>query len=68
MNVTDFLKLAPICHGVDVYSKISDFRTAISVLASQQAMKTPVIIIAEDKGSLLAKKIQKTEVVVEQLW
>jgi hypothetical protein len=31
-------------------------------------MKTPVIIIAEDKASLLAKKIQKTEVVVEQLW
>jgi hypothetical protein len=57
MNVTDYLKPTPVCHGVDVYTKLSDYRDAIAILSSQHAQKTPVVIIAEDKGSNLAKKI-----------
>jgi hypothetical protein len=30
MNITNVFKPTPVCHGIDVYSKISDYREALA--------------------------------------
>jgi hypothetical protein len=57
MNVVNVYKPPSDCKGVDVYSKITDYREAIAHYASQQVTYTPVIIIAEDEKGQLAHKI-----------
>jgi hypothetical protein len=37
MNVHNVYKPPPLCKGVDVYSKVTDYREAIAQYASQQA-------------------------------
>jgi hypothetical protein len=37
MNVHNVYKPPPSCKGVDVYSKVSDYRETIAQFASQQA-------------------------------
>ncbi len=59
MNVTNVFKPLPVRHGVDVYSKISDYRDVLAALCEQQISKTPVVLIAEDEKHYLAKKLQK---------
>jgi hypothetical protein len=68
MNVTNVFKPTPICHGIDVYSKISDYREALAQICEQQALKTPVVLIAEDEKHYLAKKLQRASIHVEALW
>ncbi len=68
MNITNVFKPMPVCHGIDVYSKISDYREVLAKICEQQALKTPVVLIAEDEKHYLAKKLQKASVHVEALW
>jgi hypothetical protein len=35
MNILNIFKPPPICHGVDVYSKISDYRDVLVALCEQ---------------------------------
>jgi hypothetical protein len=68
MNVTNVFKPVPVCHGIDVYSKISDYRDVLATLCEQQISKTPVVLIAEDEKHYLANKLQRAFIHVEKLW
>ena len=68
LNIKNVFKPPPISHGIDVYSKVSDYRDVIAALCGQQVEKTPVIIIADDEKNYLAKKLQKASIHVEALW
>ena len=68
MNVDDVFKPPPLCHAVEVFSKISDFRDIVETLCIQQVPKTPMIIIADDEKNLLARKLQRAGLTVEVLW
>jgi hypothetical protein len=61
LNIKNVFKTPPISHGIDVYSKVSDYRDVIAALCGQQVEKTPVIIIANDEKNYLAKKTPKGE-------
>jgi hypothetical protein len=68
MNIKNVFKPASICHGIEVYSKVSDYRDVVTAVCEQQVEKTPVIIIADDDKNYLAKKLQKACIHVEVLW
>jgi len=68
MNVEDVFKPPPMCHGIEVFSKITDFRDLIEALCIQQVPKTPMVIIADDEKNTLARKLQKAGITVEVLW
>jgi len=68
MNVAEIYKPPPVCHGVEVFSKVSDFRDVIEALCIQQAAKTPVVIIGDDERNLLSKKLKRAGIPVEQLY
>ena len=68
MNIKNVFKPPPVIHGIDIYSRVSDYRDVLAALCEQQVEKTPVIIIAEDEKNYLAKKLQRALIHVEALW
>ena len=68
MNINDVFKPPAVNLGVDVYTKISEYRQIIETFCVQQALKTPVIVIANDEKLTLTKKLKNIGVPVEALF
>ncbi len=67
-NVSDIFKPPSVNGGVDVYTKISDYRQVIESICAQQVDRTPVIVIADDEKQLLTKKLKNSGIPVETLF
>ncbi len=68
MNITDVFRPAPKSNGVDVYSKVTDYRDVIESLCIQQVLLTPVVLIANDERLLLTRKLKNAGIPVETLF
>ena len=68
MNINDVFKPSAVNFGIDVYTKISEYRQVLETYCAQQALKTPVIVIADDDKLILTKKLKNIGVPVEALF